>query len=284
METKRKTYDELTFTDDFMFCEVLRNHPELCRDLAELVTGRKVLTVHLPEAQRHEKFLYEGKGVRFDITFEDDAHTVYDIEMQTTLKETLNKRSRYYGSMLDMDHLRRGAKYSELPNTYIVFICLEDPFTENIARYTFQETCLERLDLELEDGRSIIFINTKGENGASAELLEFCEYLNGHQPASDFTNAINKAVNDQKDDEAGRRKYMTLQEHYDEEREIGKAEGIEIGTEKGKAEGIEIGTEKGIKIGKSEMIQNAVAAGKSVEQIADALGLSVKEVQQLSQP
>ena len=72
---------------------------------------------------------------------------------------------------------------------------------------------------------------------------------------------------------------MTLEEHYKEEREIGKAEGIEIGTEKG----IEIGTEKGIKIGKSEMIQNAVAAGKSVEQIADVLGLSVKEVQRFCQ-
>ncbi len=230
---KRKTYDELTFTDDFMFCEVLRNHPELCLELAELVTGRKILKIRLPQAQKQEKFLYEGKGVRFDVTFEDDAHTVYDIEMQTTLKKTLNKRSRYYGSMLDMDHLRHGARYSELPNTYIVFICLEDPFTENIACYTFREVCLERPDLKLGDGRSIIFINTKGENGASAELREFCEYLNGHQPASDFTNAINKAVNDQKDDEAGRRKYMTLEEHYEEEREEGRKEGREEGFAEG---------------------------------------------------
>ncbi len=260
---KRKTYDELTFTDDFMFCEVLRNHPELCLELAELVTGRKVQTIRLPQAQRQEKFLYEGKGVRFDVTFEDEAHTVYDIEMQTTLKETLNKRSRYYGSMLDMDHLRRGDRYSELPNTYIVFICLEDPFTENIARHTFQEICLEQPDLKLEDGRSIIFINTKGENGASAELREFCEFLNGRQSASDFTNAISKAVKDQKDDDAGRRRYMTLEEHYEEEREEGRKEGMEKG--------------------KSEMIQNAVAAGRSVEQIADFLGISVKEVQQLCQ-
>ncbi|MEE3481898.1 MAG: Rpn family recombination-promoting nuclease/putative transposase [Lachnospiraceae bacterium] len=275
METKRKTYDELTFTDDFMFCEVLRNHPELCRDLAELVTGRKVLKVHLPEAQRQEKFLYEGKGVRFDITFEDDAHTDYDIEMQTVLKAGISRRSRYYSSMIDMYHLKKGTEYSELPDSYIVFICLEDPFKRDIARYTFRETCEELPDYRLEDGRTTIFINSKSPNGASPELIALFDYLNGKAPASDLTKAIEQAVLDQKDSEEGRIRYMTLEEHYKEEREI----GIEIGTEKG----IKIGTEKGIEIGKSEMIQNAVAAGKSMEQIADFLGISVKEVQKLSQ-
>ncbi len=279
METKRKTYDELTFTDDFMFCEVLRNHPELCKALAELVTGRKVQSVRLPQAQMSEKFLYEGKGVRFDITFEDDAHTNYDIEMQTVLKAGISKRSAYYSSMIDMYHLKQGTEYSALPDSYIVFICLEDPFKKDIARYTFHETCEELPDYRLEDGRTTIFINSKSSNGASPELLEFFDYLNGQGPSSPLTKAIEKAVLDQKDSEEGRIRYMTLEEHYKEEREIGKAEGIEIGTEKG----IEIGTEKGIKIGKSEMIQNAVAAGKSVEQIADVLGLSVKEVQRFCQ-
>ena len=38
---RRKTYDELTFTDDFMFREVMENHPEICQELAELLTGRQ---------------------------------------------------------------------------------------------------------------------------------------------------------------------------------------------------------------------------------------------------
>ena len=101
---RRKTYDELTFTDDFMFREVMENHPEICQELAELLTGRKVLEVRLPEAQKEEKFLYKGRGVRFDIYFEDQANTVYDVEMQTVVRTSIKKRSRYYSSMLDMDH------------------------------------------------------------------------------------------------------------------------------------------------------------------------------------
>ena len=229
MKTKRKTYDELTFTDDFMFCEVMRNHPELCQELAELLTGRRVLTVRLPQTQKQEKFLYEGKGVRFDVTFEDDAHTDYDIEMQTVLKTGLSRRSRYYSSMIDMYHLKSGTEYSELPDSYIVFICLEDPFKRDIARYTFHETCEELPDCRLEDGRTTIFINSKSSNGASPELIAFFDYLNGRGPSSDLTKAIEQAVLDQRDSEEGRVRYMTLQEHYDEERQI----GIEIGMEKG---------------------------------------------------
>ena len=33
-----KNYDELTFTDDFMFCKVLENNPEICRELLEMIS------------------------------------------------------------------------------------------------------------------------------------------------------------------------------------------------------------------------------------------------------
>lgn len=37
-----KNYEQLTFTDDFMFCKVLTTNPELCHELLELIIGRKV--------------------------------------------------------------------------------------------------------------------------------------------------------------------------------------------------------------------------------------------------
>ena len=257
---RRKTYDELTFTDDFMFREVMENHPEICQELAELLTGRKVLEVRLPEAQKEEKFLYEGRGVRFDIYFEDQANTVYDVEMQTVVRTSIKKRSRYYSSMLDMDHLRQHMSYSELPDTYIVFICLDDPFHRDSVRYTFRETCEELPDLKLEDGSTIIFINSKGRDGTSPELQDFLEYLNGRLPKSDLTEAIDRAVRDQKEDERGRRKYMTLQEHYDIEHEDGVQEGIVRGRKEGRKEGIAAGQKQ-----MSLVLKNLFDAGKTDE-------------------
>lgn len=41
-ETAGKLYEQLTFTDDFMFCKVMTNHPELCKELLELILGIKI--------------------------------------------------------------------------------------------------------------------------------------------------------------------------------------------------------------------------------------------------
>ena len=37
-----KRYEDLTFTDDFMFCKVLQSNPELCKEVTELILGKKI--------------------------------------------------------------------------------------------------------------------------------------------------------------------------------------------------------------------------------------------------
>jgi len=41
-ELKVKEYDELRFTDNFLFCKVLENNKELCKELLELILGKKI--------------------------------------------------------------------------------------------------------------------------------------------------------------------------------------------------------------------------------------------------
>lgn len=40
-----KKYEELTFTDDFMFCKVMQNNPDLCKHLIELIIGKKITLI-----------------------------------------------------------------------------------------------------------------------------------------------------------------------------------------------------------------------------------------------
>nr|WP_308648412.1 hypothetical protein [uncultured Agathobacter sp.] len=37
-----KEYEELNFTDDFMFCKVMTNNPDLCHELLELIIGHRI--------------------------------------------------------------------------------------------------------------------------------------------------------------------------------------------------------------------------------------------------
>ncbi len=73
-------YDELLFTDDFMFCKILQNNPDHARELVELVLDRKIRHILMPESQKAIELKADGRGVRFDVFFEDDEKTVYDIE------------------------------------------------------------------------------------------------------------------------------------------------------------------------------------------------------------
>ena len=41
-ETGMKDYNELDFTNDFLFCKILENNEELCKELLELILGKKV--------------------------------------------------------------------------------------------------------------------------------------------------------------------------------------------------------------------------------------------------
>ncbi len=45
MPIRIKTYQELTFTDDFMFCHILQSNPDICKDLVELLLARKVSSI-----------------------------------------------------------------------------------------------------------------------------------------------------------------------------------------------------------------------------------------------
>ena len=42
-----KKYEDLTFTDDFMFCKVMTTNPELCHELPELVLGDESTKIFL---------------------------------------------------------------------------------------------------------------------------------------------------------------------------------------------------------------------------------------------
>ena len=136
-----KNYDELTFTDDFMFCKVLENNPEICRELLEMILNVKIRKIVCTNKQKTIEITSDGKGIRLDVYLEDAENTIYDIEMQTTEQKDLPKRSRYYQGMIDLNLIERGAKYKELKKSYIIFICLSDPFKKGFPLYHFYNTC-----------------------------------------------------------------------------------------------------------------------------------------------
>ena len=227
----KKSLQELTFKDNFMFGAVLLD-PENCRGLLERCIGTKIERV---EVSKEKSIVYnpEFKGVRLDAYAKDEKRTRYNVEMQILPKPALKKRARYYNGQIDMEILLAGASYGELPDTYVIFICDFDPFDKGKYRYTKQSICKEVPELAMGDGAHTIFLSTKGTNDEEVpeELVKLLKFV-GAQPSEsekDFEDAFVKRLqNSIREVKASREmgaRHMIFQEMLQEQRAEGRAEG-----------------------------------------------------------
>ena len=174
--SNRKKLKDLTIRDNFMFAAVMMQGDN-CKHFLEMLLG---IDIERIEISYEKSIIYnpECKGVRLDVFAKDENNTCYDIEMQVET-EYLGKRTRYYHSHMDMELLGSGSDYELLPGSYVIFICDFDPFGYEKYCYTFENRCLEKLDLGLGDDSRSIFLSTKGKNSEEIpkELERFLEFV-----------------------------------------------------------------------------------------------------------
>ena len=225
-----KPYSELTFTDDFMFCKVLTTNLDLCQELLELVLGIKIRRLAPPESQKTINTTYDGRGIRLDVYVEDDSNTVFNIEMQTTIRRGLPRRLRYYQSMIDLDLLERGADFRQLKKSYVIFLCLDDPFGHNLPVYQFENLCVQKPDVPLGDDTVKVVVNAAGSrDGISDELAGFLNYLSSNTAESGLPKRLQEAVGKAITHEEWEAEYMTMRMKIQEEREEAMQQGMQLG-------------------------------------------------------
>ena len=147
-------------------------------------------------------------------------------------KDALGKRSRYYQSQMDMELLLSGEDYSELPDTYVIFICDFDPFEEGKYRYTFKMTCKESVQTNLEDGRTIVFLNTHGKNESEVpkELVIFLKFVKADLKESQedfhdiYVKQLQNSIRHIKESREMEERFMILEEMLRDERAAGRRE------------------------------------------------------------
>ena len=174
-----KPYEELEFTDNFMFVKVMSAYPDLCRELLELILQKKIRALQVTDYEKTVLPSYQSHGIRMDVYAEDEENTVYDIEMQAQPEADLPLRSRYYHSVMDMEQLAKGCDYSSLKKSYVIFLC-KNVLHAGLCRpkYTFCNRAEEDPGIVLEDNAWTILINAqyKGTDIPS-ELKDFLTFI-----------------------------------------------------------------------------------------------------------
>ena len=99
-----------------------------------------------------------GHGIRMDVHAVDSAGTEYDIEVQRSDKGAGARRARFNSSLLDLNSLKKGNTYDQLPESYVIFITENDIFKAGLARYHINRI-IEELSRPFNDGEHIIYVN-----------------------------------------------------------------------------------------------------------------------------
>ena len=128
--------------------------------------------------------------------------------------------------------------------------------------------------MELSDEATTMILNTKGTHGdISKDIKSFYDYVNNHIVTTDFTKQIDDEISYLKLDTKVRREFMLMEARLLDERREGIAEGKEIGLVEGEA----IGLAKE----KLATAKRLFSMGLSVQDIAKATSLPVKQVEAL---
>ena len=205
-------WENLTIANNFMFYKIMRNNPDVCKELLEILLEFKIERIEMSQEEEID-IDFGSKGVRLDIYAKDaDGLKVYNIEMQATDTKELPERSRYYQSVIDVDVLKSGQKYKDLKTSYIIFICVDDIFGSGLPKYTFENLCQENPKVKLNDrAYKYFFISENCDKLLNEDQKAFLRMVTGGKASNKFTGQVENLLEDAKRNTQWRKQYMDLE-------------------------------------------------------------------------
>ncbi len=281
--------EELNLADRFLFSETMEDK-EAYQAAVSILLENEINLMDRPETEKELRISPQLRQIRLDVVSMDRKKILYYTEMQKKDTGSLKKRSRYYQAQLDVSLLEPGSKdFNLLNDSYFILIAPFDLFGYGLFRYTFEGTCKECPELNIEDGAVRIFINTKGRNreNFSQEFLDFMEYITSStdetadKAKSGKIKLIHNRVKKIRKSEKMGVKYMQLWEEMayarEEGLEEGRTEGRAVGLEEGRTEGRAEGERKKL----IQIICRMLQKDKTPEEIAENLEESADYVKEI---
>ncbi len=223
---------KLEFSDRWMFNRVMCDE-NVCVKMIRAVLGIEVESIEYVNAEQSYEPGYESRGVRMDVVAKADGR-VYDIEMQVAVEPELGRRMRYYQAILDTSELGKGQRYSSLPESYIVFLCLFDPYDFGSPVYRLDRCCQSEPSLDVGDGSHWLVLNASAWPEASdPELSDLLRYTATGWSDGALSCDIDKLVDSYNRDQGWVRKVMWFEEELAYRCELEREQGIKQGIEQG---------------------------------------------------
>ena len=271
---------DLTIMDDIFMRNVLKD--SACTEyILKVIMDQDNLKLKDQILQADYKNL-QGRSSILDCIALDNSGRKYNIEFQNADSGASLKRARYHGSLVDANTLETGQVPNELPDTYIIFITENDTLGCNLPIYHINRVIEENCQ-QCYDQLHIIYANSSVQDDTA--LGKLMHDLHCSDPHDMYSEILARRVKELKETQKGVDTMCDkLNELIAEERNEGEKRGILIGEAQGEKRGILIGEAQGEKRGilhtQKETAKNLQHMGMALEQISQALNVSVQMIQE----
>ena len=224
-------YKKIPISNHFTFTTVFTRDMELTREFISALIGKEISRITLAEREEVMEGTYDTKGIRFDVYLKDAEGESFDLELQISDERSIEKRVRYYQSIMTADALSKGEKYTDLKDSYVIFICVgKDPLGYGNTVYEIESTIVSVNNEPFDDGaHSYIFnFSRNRENSGEPLIEEMAEYFYNESVTGKLSERIDNKVRELNQDVTWRKKVMK----WEQEKEI----LADIYFEKGKEE------------------------------------------------
>ena len=256
-------FNRFSLMDDFFMSIFFEDDLEVTQFVINILLNRQDLIVKKVKTQKKFKNLC-GKEIILDILAKTKTGEYINIEMQNSYQSPLNKRARFYASMLDVKSVKKGDDYQNIKDNYVIFVLNNESFNktifkDNLPFYNVDRYIKGNDYVPFNDGSHIIYINAnyQGDDSFGKLMHDFkendhtkmhfkllrnkCEYLkelNNMEANYEFESEILKELL-AKVEKRARAYYKNqgLEEGRIEGRAEGRAEGEIKGKETGRSEG-----------------------------------------------
>ena len=204
------------------------------------------------------------RSVRLDVLATDSTGRKFNIEIQREDRGAGRRRARYNSSMMDANLLRKGERYDDLTDTFVIFITEKDVLGKGLPVYQI-ERCILDTGERFDDGSHILYVN--GAYRGDSPVGKLMHDFSCTDPEDMHYSILADRVRFFKERKEGIAVMCKVMEEM-------RNQAMEEGKREGK--------EEGIRENMREIALRMLAVEKyDMEEIAAVSGLPLEEVEQL---
>ena len=221
---KKKIIESLTLMDD-LFMQVVLEEQACTEYILQTILDKSSLKLKEQRLQKRLPNLH-GRALVLDCLCTDEKGLLYNIEVQNSSAGATPKRARYHAALMDTHTLKKGEKFSKLPESYVIFITDKDVLGEGEQLYQIERVIRKSGNL-FKDGSHILYFNTsRQDDNALGKLARDFKEANPKEIQSDVLSHRVSSLKDGKLDREGEKKMNVLLEKY-------RKKAVEEGMERG---------------------------------------------------